>query len=112
LSWKKEMLGLKRKWGLAWNLQAYKRVGGMTRSADVGRGIIGVMDVTEAMEQLADCLLQAWGMQDFGNGKVGVLNSKQGFTDSDTYVKLEKWLGDMFNAYWDANFDNLEVVSR
>jgi hypothetical protein len=51
-------------------------------------------------------------MQDFGNGKVGVLNSKQGFTDSDTYVKLEKWLGDMFNAYWDANFDNLEVVSR
>jgi hypothetical protein len=56
--------------------------------------------------------LQAWGMQDFGNGKVGVLNSKQGFTDSDTYVKLEKWLGDMFNAYWDENFDNLEVVSR
>jgi hypothetical protein len=51
-------------------------------------------------------------MQDFGNGKVGVLNSKQGFTDSDTYVKLEKWLGDMFNAYWDENFDNLEVVSR
>ncbi|CAM6012481.1 unnamed protein product [Sphagnum balticum] len=79
-------------------IEAYKRVGGMTRSADVGRGIIGVMDVTEAM--------------DFGNGKVGVLNSKQGFTDSDTYVKLEKWLGDMFNAYWDENFDNLETMDK
>jgi hypothetical protein len=55
LSWKKEMLGLKRKWGLAWNLQAYKRVGGMTRSADVGRGIIGVMDVTEAMVSEKSC---------------------------------------------------------
>jgi len=40
---------------LAGNLQAYKRVGGMTRSADVGRGIIGVMDVTEAMVSEKSC---------------------------------------------------------
>jgi hypothetical protein len=30
-------------------LQAYKRVGGMIHSADVGRGVIGVMDVTNLM---------------------------------------------------------------
>jgi hypothetical protein len=29
--------------------QAYKRVGAMVHNADIGRGIIGVMDVTDIM---------------------------------------------------------------
>ncbi len=31
------------------SVQAYKRVGAMVHSADIGRGIIGVMDVTDVM---------------------------------------------------------------
>lgn len=35
-------------------LQAYKRVGRMVHSADYGRGVVGVMDITELMVS-ADC---------------------------------------------------------
>lgn len=79
-------------------IEAYKRVGAMVHSADTGRGIIGVMDVTDIM--------------DFGDGKVGVLNNKQGFTDSDRYHKLEKWLGATFGTYWDEKFDQFKLFTK
>jgi len=77
-------------------IEAYRRVGAMVHSVDIGRGIIGVIDVTDVM--------------DFGNGKVGVLNNKQGFTDSDRFSKLEKWLDETFDCYWDENFDQYGVM--
>ncbi|KAG0605194.1 hypothetical protein M758_9G038700 [Ceratodon purpureus] len=79
-------------------IEAYRRVGAMVHSADIGRGIIGVMDVTHIM--------------DFGDGKVGVLNNKQGFTDSDRFLKLEKWLEKTFGTYWDEKFDQYKVFSK
>ncbi|BBN19872.1 MORC family CW-type zinc finger protein [Marchantia polymorpha subsp. ruderalis] len=78
-------------------IEAYKRVGGMVHSADVGRGVIGVIDVTTLMED------------DHGTK---VLNTKQSFEDCEEYAILEKWLGDIFNDYWYRYFDNLEVVSE
>ncbi|KAG6550178.1 hypothetical protein Mapa_008136 [Marchantia paleacea] len=78
-------------------IEAYKRVGGMVHSADVGRGVIGVIDVTTLMED------------DHGTK---VLNTKQSFEDCEEYAMLEKWLGDIFNDYWYRYFDNLEVVSE
>jgi hypothetical protein len=42
---------------------------------------------------------------------VGVLNNKQGFTDSDRFHKLEKWLETVFGSYWDEKFDQFKVVS-
>ncbi|XP_024389114.1 uncharacterized protein [Physcomitrium patens] len=79
-------------------IEAYKRVGDMVHSADIGRGIIGIMDVTDIM--------------DFGDGKVGVLNNKQGFTDSDRFSKLEKWLDKTFGEYWDNNFDKFGLFEK
>lgn len=35
--------------------QAYKRVGPMVHSADIGRGIIGVMDITDIMVRMVQC---------------------------------------------------------
>lgn len=76
-------------------IEAYKRVGGMIHSADMGRGVIGVIDVTEIMT----------------NGDKGtlVLNHKQGFQDCAAYAKLEQWLGSKADEYWDENFDTLEL---
>lgn len=76
-------------------IEAYKRVGGMIHSADMGRGVIGVIDVTEIMK----------------NGDKGplVLNHKQGFQDCEAYAKLEQWLGSKADEYWDENFDTLEL---
>lgn len=76
-------------------IEAYKRVGGMIHSADMGRGVIGVIDVTEIMK----------------NGDKGpfVLNHKQGFQDCEAYAKLEQWLGGKADEYWDENFDTLEL---
>lgn len=76
-------------------IEAYKRVGGMVHTADMGRGVIGVVDVTDIMS--------------LGNGNVAVLNNKQGFTDCEAYAVLDDWLGNMANKYWDENFDCLEV---
>ncbi|XAR73660.1 hypothetical protein NMG60_11007701 [Bertholletia excelsa] len=76
-------------------IEAYKRVGGMIHSADTGRGVIGVIDVTDLMND--------------SNGQVWVHNNKQGFQDCETYARLEEWLGNIFDQYWDSNFDMLEV---
>lgn len=116
----------------------------MVHSVDIGRGIIGVIDVTDVMVIIPCdhtsiisssrclacastrpkipmphflqvgvfkfCLMRMWEVQDFGNGKVGVLNNKQGFTDSDRFSKLEKWLDETFDCYWDENFDQYGVM--
>ncbi|CAL9064053.1 unnamed protein product [Musa banksii] len=76
-------------------IEAYKRVGGQVHNADMGRGVIGVIDVTNLM--------------DGGNGGALVLNNKQGFQDSEVYAKLEEWLGVKADEYWDKNFDILDV---
>ncbi|KAH0451108.1 hypothetical protein IEQ34_021800 [Dendrobium chrysotoxum] len=76
-------------------IEAYKRVGGMKHNADVGRGVIGVADVTDIMQN--------------GNGQIWVLNNKQGFQDCEAYAKLEDWLGSKADEYWDENYDNLDL---
>ncbi|PNY06830.1 MORC family CW-type zinc finger protein 3 [Trifolium pratense] len=76
-------------------IEAYKRVGGMIHSADVGRGVIGVMDVTNLMDDQ--------------NGRVWVHNNKQGFQDCEAYACLEQWLGKKVDDYWDNNFDSLDL---
>ncbi|KAH9302356.1 hypothetical protein KI387_013939, partial [Taxus chinensis] len=75
-------------------IEAYKRVGGMVQSADMGRGVIGVMDVTDLMKD--------------GN-EVMVLNTKQRFQDCEAFAILEQWLGCKADEYWDENFDTLEL---
>ncbi|KAJ4963237.1 hypothetical protein NE237_023176 [Protea cynaroides] len=76
-------------------IEAYKRVGGMVYNADMGRGVVGVIDVTDLMDDR--------------NGHVWVHNNKQGFQDCEPYAELERWLGIKSNIYWDVNFDTLEV---
>lgn len=79
-------------------IEAYKRVGGMVHNADVGRGVIGVIDVTDIMRLQKE--------------SVGVLNNKQGFLDCDVYAALEEWLGKVADRYWDDNFDCVEVEEK
>ncbi|XP_057830513.2 uncharacterized protein LOC131041428 isoform X6 [Cryptomeria japonica] len=74
--------------------EAYKRVGAMVRIADMGCGIIGVMDVTNIMND---------------NDEVLVAETKQRFQDCDAFDKLEQWLGHKVDEYWDENFDTLEL---
>ncbi|XP_044981216.1 ATPase MORC2A-like isoform X4 [Hordeum vulgare subsp. vulgare] len=76
-------------------IESYKRVGGQQYNADAGRGIIGVADVTDLIDN--------------EDGSTWVLNSKQGFQDCEMYVKLEEWLGRKADQYWDRNFDKLEL---
>ncbi|KAF8406746.1 hypothetical protein HHK36_008838 [Tetracentron sinense] len=76
-------------------IEAYKRVGGMVHNADMGRGVIGVIDVTDLMND--------------GDGRVWVHSNKQGFQDCEPYAKLEEWLGNITDKYWDHNFDTLHL---
>ncbi|KAK3223120.1 hypothetical protein Dsin_010145 [Dipteronia sinensis] len=76
-------------------IEAYKRVGGMIHNGDIGRGVIGVIDVTDLMDGV--------------NGRVWVHNNKQGFQDCEPYARLEEWLGKVADEYWDNNFDPLEL---
>ncbi|KAJ3692644.1 hypothetical protein LUZ60_011739 [Juncus effusus] len=76
-------------------IEAYKRVGGQVHNADMGRGVIGVVDVTKLIDD------------DEGNSFV--LNSKQGFQDCETYAKLEEWLGKKADEYYDTNYDTLDL---
>lgn len=76
-------------------IEAYKRVGGMIHSADMGRGVIGVIDVTELMDN--------------GNGGVWVHSNKQGFQDCEPYALLEEWLGKTADDYWDTFFDAVQL---
>ncbi|XP_071681078.1 uncharacterized protein [Lolium perenne] len=74
---------------------SYKRVGGQKHNAVTGRGIIGVADITDLIDD--------------EDGNTWVLNSKQGFQDCEMYAKLEEWLGRKTDEYWNTNFDNLEL---
>lgn len=76
-------------------IESYKRVGGQKHNADMGRGVIGVADITDLIDD--------------EDGNSWVLNSKQGFQDCEMYAKLEEWLGRKADEYWDSNFDNLEL---
>ncbi|KAF3773626.1 hypothetical protein EJ110_NYTH54961 [Nymphaea thermarum] len=76
--------------------KAYKRVGGMIHSADMGRGILGVIDVTNIMN--------------YEDDKTYVLNNKQGFEDCEAYAKLEEWLSHKCDVYWDTRYDDLVLV--
>ncbi|KAJ1693240.1 hypothetical protein LUZ63_009938 [Rhynchospora breviuscula] len=78
-------------------IEAYKRVGSHINNSmvEVGRGVIGVIDVTNLMDD--------------DDGNPWVLNSKQGFQDCETYANLEEWLGKMYDEYWDRNFDTLDL---
>ncbi|KAL5550854.1 hypothetical protein UlMin_001030 [Ulmus minor] len=79
-------------------IEAYKRVGGMIHNADFGRGVIGVIDVTDIIDD--------------ANGRVWVHNNKQGFQDCEPYAHLESWLGCKVDEYWDNNFDGLKLEKR
>ncbi|PIN21092.1 hypothetical protein CDL12_06216 [Handroanthus impetiginosus] len=76
-------------------IEAYKRVGSMIHNGDCGRGIIGVIDVTELMDD--------------NNGNVWVHNNKQGFQDCEAYAELEKWLGEKADAYLDKYVDKIPL---
>uniref|UniRef100_A0ACD5TDV9 Uncharacterized protein n=3 Tax=Avena sativa TaxID=4498 RepID=A0ACD5TDV9_AVESA len=76
-------------------IESYKRVGGQKHNAVTGRGIIGVADITDLIDD--------------EDGNTWVLNSKQGFQDCEMYAKLEEWLGRKIDEYWNTNFDNLEL---
>uniref|UniRef100_A0A8R7V978 CW-type domain-containing protein n=2 Tax=Triticum urartu TaxID=4572 RepID=A0A8R7V978_TRIUA len=75
--------------------KSYKRVGGQMHNADTGRGVIGVADITELVDD--------------EDGNSWVLNSKQGFQDCEMYAELEEWLGSSMDEYWETNFDNVEL---
>ncbi|XP_020271089.1 MORC family CW-type zinc finger protein 2B-like isoform X1 [Asparagus officinalis] len=76
-------------------IEAYKRVGSMIHNADVGRGVLGVVDVSALMDD--------------NKGNVWVLNNKQGFQDCEAYAKLEEWLGSKIDEYLDENFDKVDL---
>ncbi|VAI78560.1 MORC family CW-type zinc finger protein 3-like isoform X2 [Triticum dicoccoides] len=76
-------------------IESYKRVGGQMHNADTGRGVIGVADITEVVDD--------------EDGNSWVLNSKQGFQDCEMYAELEEWLGSSMDEYWETNFDNVEL---
>lgn len=44
------------------------------------------------------------------NGRGGVLNTKQGFEDSEAYAELEKKLAKEVQEYWADEFEDLEQV--
>ncbi|KAL9241504.1 hypothetical protein vseg_015611 [Gypsophila vaccaria] len=76
-------------------IEAYKRVGSMIYSADMGRGVIGVIDVSQLMDD--------------GNGGVWVHSNKQGFQDCEIYACLEEWLGLKTNEYWETFYERLKL---
>ncbi|KAL8140084.1 hypothetical protein V2J09_006105 [Rumex salicifolius] len=76
-------------------IEAYKRVGVMLHSADMGRGVIGVIDVSTLMSG--------------ENGQDFVHSNKQGFLDCEPYTRLLEWLSSRVNAYCDKHVDPLLV---
>ncbi|GBG69357.1 hypothetical protein CBR_g4051 [Chara braunii] len=77
-------------------IEAYRRVGAqLTIKADKVLGVIGVADVTPLMDS---------------NGKVGVMNSKQGFEAGKAQTDLLEWLGDEVNCYMNDVIDKVETV--
>ena len=57
-----------------------------------------------------DMLFFCWLVQNDRNDQVWVHSNKQGFQDCEPYAKLEDWLGNKSDEYWDANFDALQLV--
>ncbi|KAI4327872.1 hypothetical protein L6164_020283 [Bauhinia variegata] len=76
-------------------IESYKRVGGMIHNTDGFRGVIGVIDVTDLMNEGNDCF---W-----------VHNNKQGFQDCESYAHLEQWLGRKVDEYFDNVVDVLNL---
>ncbi|KAJ3690595.1 hypothetical protein LUZ61_019759 [Rhynchospora tenuis] len=76
-------------------IEAYKRVGGQVYNPNMGRGIIGVMDTTNFMDD--------------DDGKPWVMNNKQQFLDCEASAKLEEWLGQKYDEYWEKNFDPCDL---
>ncbi|CDP01756.1 unnamed protein product [Coffea canephora] len=76
-------------------IEAYKRVGSMIHNGDAGRGIIGVVDLTDLMKD--------------DNGHIWVHNNKQGFQDCEAYAELEKWLAIKTDDYLDKYVNKLQV---
>ncbi|KAM0883527.1 hypothetical protein ACQ4PT_031577 [Festuca glaucescens] len=76
-------------------IESYKRVGGQKHNADTGRGVIGVADITELIDD--------------EDGNSWVLNNKQGFQDCEKYATLEAWLDKKMDEYWDTNFESIEL---
>ncbi|KAI5683904.1 hypothetical protein M9H77_05132 [Catharanthus roseus] len=77
-------------------IEAYKRVGSMIHNGDNGRGIIGVIDLTDLMKD--------------DKGLVWVHNNKQGFQDCEVYAELEKWLGARTDEYLDKYVNKLQLA--
>ncbi|XP_076937812.1 uncharacterized protein LOC143605667 [Bidens hawaiensis] len=76
-------------------IEAYKRVGCMIHNGEKSHGIVGVIDVTNVMD---DC-----------NGKVWVHNNKQSFVDCEPYAFLEDWLSKKVDEYLDNTIDKVNV---
>ncbi|CAK9141232.1 unnamed protein product [Ilex paraguariensis] len=77
-------------------IEAYKRVGSMIHNGDKSHGIIGVIDVTDLMND--------------GNGHVWVHSNKQGFQDCEAYALLEEWLGNRSDEYLDKYVDKIQLI--
>ncbi|CAI9110432.1 OLC1v1010448C1 [Oldenlandia corymbosa var. corymbosa] len=77
-------------------IEAYKRVGSMIHNGDTGRGIIGVIDLTDLMKD--------------DRGRVWVHNNKQGFQDCEAYAELEKWLCAKTDEYLDKYVNKIQLV--
>ncbi|KAJ9557553.1 hypothetical protein OSB04_012167 [Centaurea solstitialis] len=75
---------------------AYKRVGSMVHNGQQSHGIVGVIDVTNVMDD--------------ASGRVWVHNNKQGFVDCEPYALLENWLSNKADEYLDNNIDKVHVT--
>ncbi|KAK1432479.1 hypothetical protein QVD17_09376 [Tagetes erecta] len=76
-------------------IEAYKRVGTMIHNGEKSHGIIGVIDVTDVMDD--------------DSGRVWVHNNKQGFVDCEPYAVLEDWLSKKADEYLDNTIDKVTV---
>ncbi|XP_071711197.1 uncharacterized protein [Rutidosis leptorrhynchoides] len=74
-------------------IEAYKRVGSMIHNGEKSHGIVGVIDVTNVMDD--------------DSGRVWVHNNKQGFVDCEPYALLEDWLSEKADAYLDKTIDKV-----
>ncbi|KAI3725743.1 hypothetical protein L1987_65535 [Smallanthus sonchifolius] len=76
-------------------IEAYKRVGSMVHNGEKSHGIVGVIDVTNVMDD--------------DSGRVWVHNNKQGFVDCEPYAMLEDWLSKKADEYLDNTIDKINV---
>ncbi|KAI3668913.1 hypothetical protein L6452_40130 [Arctium lappa] len=77
-------------------IEAYKRVGSMIYNGEKSHGIVGVIDVTNVMDD--------------ASGRAWVHNNKQGFVDCEPYALLEDWLSKKADEYLDNNIDKVHVT--